>query len=114
MKYDIILAGVGGQGVLSLSGIIALSALEEGYYAKQSEVHGMAQRGGAVSPGQPSRPAEDESPGPDHGHEQEKRPESAEAAFEAGEKVVAPDIEIGQVVGDAEVGTTGLQPLGPG
>jgi indolepyruvate ferredoxin oxidoreductase beta subunit len=49
MKYDIILAGVGGQGVLSLSGIIALSALEEGYYAKQSEVHGMAQRGGAVS-----------------------------------------------------------------
>ncbi len=49
MKYDIILAGVGGQGVLSLSGIIALSALDEGYYAKQSEVHGMAQRGGAVS-----------------------------------------------------------------
>jgi indolepyruvate ferredoxin oxidoreductase beta subunit len=49
MKYDIVLAGVGGQGVLSLSGIIALSALDEGYYAKQSEVHGMAQRGGAVS-----------------------------------------------------------------
>jgi indolepyruvate ferredoxin oxidoreductase beta subunit len=48
MKYDIVLAGVGGQGVLSLAAIIALSALEKGLYAKQSEVHGMAQRGGAV------------------------------------------------------------------
>jgi indolepyruvate ferredoxin oxidoreductase beta subunit len=48
MKYDIVIAGVGGQGVLSLSAIIALSALEQGFYAKQSEVHGMAQRGGAV------------------------------------------------------------------
>jgi indolepyruvate ferredoxin oxidoreductase beta subunit len=33
---------------LSLSAIIALSALEHGFYAKQSEIHGMAQRGGAV------------------------------------------------------------------
>ncbi len=49
MKYDIILAGVGGQGVLSLSAIIAFSAMKEGLQAKQSEVHGMAQRGGAVS-----------------------------------------------------------------
>ena len=49
MKYDIILAGVGGQGVLSLSAIIAFSAMKEGLHAKQSEVHGMAQRGGAVS-----------------------------------------------------------------
>ncbi len=48
MKYDIVIAGVGGQGVLSLSAIIALGALEEGLYAKQSEIHGMAQRGGAV------------------------------------------------------------------
>jgi indolepyruvate ferredoxin oxidoreductase beta subunit len=48
MKYDIVIAGVGGQGVLSLSAIIALSALEHGFYAKQSEIHGMAQRGGAV------------------------------------------------------------------
>jgi indolepyruvate ferredoxin oxidoreductase, beta subunit len=48
MKYDIVISGVGGQGVLSLSAIIALSALENGYYAKQSEIHGMAQRGGAV------------------------------------------------------------------
>ena len=48
LKYDIILAGVGGQGVLSLSGIIAAAALREGLAVKQSEVHGMSQRGGAV------------------------------------------------------------------
>ena len=49
MKFDIILAGVGGQGVLSLSSIIASAALQEGLSVKQSEVHGMAQRGGAVT-----------------------------------------------------------------
>lgn len=48
MKYDIILAGVGGQGVLSVSAIIASGALEQGLRVKQSEVHGMSQRGGAV------------------------------------------------------------------
>lgn len=48
MKYDIILAGVGGQGVLSVSAIIASSAMREGLHVKQSEVHGMSQRGGAV------------------------------------------------------------------
>jgi indolepyruvate ferredoxin oxidoreductase beta subunit len=48
MKYDIILAGVGGQGVLSVSSIIASSAMKEGLFVKQSEVHGMSQRGGAV------------------------------------------------------------------
>jgi indolepyruvate ferredoxin oxidoreductase beta subunit len=48
MKFDVILAGVGGQGVLSVSAIIAASALKEGLMVKQSEVHGMAQRGGAV------------------------------------------------------------------
>jgi indolepyruvate ferredoxin oxidoreductase beta subunit len=48
MKYDIILAGVGGQGVLSVSAIIASSAMREGLTVKQSEVHGMSQRGGAV------------------------------------------------------------------
>ena len=48
MKYDVILAGVGGQGVLSVSAIIASSAMEEGLFVKQSEVHGMSQRGGAV------------------------------------------------------------------
>jgi indolepyruvate ferredoxin oxidoreductase, beta subunit len=49
MKCDIILAGVGGQGVLSLAGIIASAALDDGLNVKQSEVHGMAQRGGAVT-----------------------------------------------------------------
>jgi indolepyruvate ferredoxin oxidoreductase beta subunit len=48
MKYDVILAGVGGQGVLSLSSIIAAAAMQEGLSVKQSEVHGMSQRGGAV------------------------------------------------------------------
>jgi indolepyruvate ferredoxin oxidoreductase, beta subunit len=48
MRYDIILAGVGGQGVLSLSAIIASSAMKEGLHVKQSEVHGMSQRGGEV------------------------------------------------------------------
>ncbi|MGD9899866.1 MAG: indolepyruvate oxidoreductase subunit beta [Calditrichaceae bacterium] len=48
MKYDVILAGVGGQGVLSISAIIASSAMKEGLFVKQSEVHGMSQRGGAV------------------------------------------------------------------
>ena len=48
MKYDIIIAGVGGQGTLSISTIIAWAAMSEGFAVKQSEVHGMAQRGGAV------------------------------------------------------------------
>jgi indolepyruvate ferredoxin oxidoreductase beta subunit len=48
MKKDIILAGVGGQGVLSVAAIIARAAVAEGFAVRQSEVHGMAQRGGAV------------------------------------------------------------------
>jgi len=48
MKYDVILAGVGGQGVLSVASIIAHAAMNEGLNVRQSEVHGMAQRGGAV------------------------------------------------------------------
>ncbi|MCX6539511.1 MAG: indolepyruvate oxidoreductase subunit beta [Acidobacteria bacterium] len=48
MKFDIIVAGVGGQGVLSVSAIIASSAMHEGLSVKQSEVHGMSQRGGEV------------------------------------------------------------------
>ncbi|MDR0444661.1 MAG: indolepyruvate oxidoreductase subunit beta [Treponema sp.] len=48
MKCDVILAGVGGQGVLSVAAIIALAAVDEGLSVRQSEVHGMAQRGGAV------------------------------------------------------------------
>ena len=48
MKCDVILAGVGGQGVLSVAAIIAQAAVDEGFEVRQSEVHGMAQRGGAV------------------------------------------------------------------
>ena len=48
MKCDVILAGVGGQGVLSVAAIIAQAAMKEGLNVRQSEVHGMAQRGGAV------------------------------------------------------------------
>lgn len=48
MKYDIIIAGVGGQGTLSVSSVIASSAMSEGLQVKQSEIHGMSQRGGAV------------------------------------------------------------------
>ena len=48
MKCDILFAGVGGQGVLSMAAVIGRAAIDEGLRAKQSEVHGMAQRGGAV------------------------------------------------------------------
>lgn len=48
MKYDILLAGVGGQGVLSIAAIIAQAAMADGLYVRQSEVHGMSQRGGGV------------------------------------------------------------------
>lgn len=47
-KYDIILAGVGGQGVLTVAAVISIAAMKDGYTLRQSEVHGMAQRGGAV------------------------------------------------------------------
>lgn len=49
MKFDVVLAGVGGQGILSVAEIIALTAVCEGLKIKQSEVHGMSQRGGAVA-----------------------------------------------------------------
>lgn len=48
MKQDIILAGVGGQGIISIAFVVASAALEEGLEVKQAEVHGMSQRGGAV------------------------------------------------------------------
>lgn len=48
MKTDIILSGVGGQGILSIAAAIGEAALEEGLYMKQAEVHGMSQRGGDV------------------------------------------------------------------
>jgi indolepyruvate ferredoxin oxidoreductase, beta subunit len=48
MKTDIILCGVGGQGILSIATIIGEAAMKEGLYIKQAEVHGMSQRGGDV------------------------------------------------------------------
>lgn len=48
MKFDIVIAGVGGQGTLSTAAIIAEAAMEAGLQVKQTEVHGMAQRGGSV------------------------------------------------------------------
>ena len=48
MKVDIILCGVGGQGILSIATIIGEAAMNENLYIKQAEVHGMSQRGGDV------------------------------------------------------------------
>lgn len=48
MKRDIILCGVGGQGILTIATIIGEAATKTGLYLKQAEVHGMSQRGGDV------------------------------------------------------------------
>jgi len=48
MKKDIILAGVGGQGILSIAATIGFAAVDMGLFIKQAEVHGMSQRGGDV------------------------------------------------------------------
>jgi len=48
VRRDVIVAGVGGQGALSLAALLAAAAAREGLCVKQSEVHGMSQRGGAV------------------------------------------------------------------
>lgn len=48
MKKDIILAGVGGQGILSIAAVIGHAAIKDNLYIKQAEVHGMSQRGGDV------------------------------------------------------------------
>jgi indolepyruvate ferredoxin oxidoreductase beta subunit len=48
MKNDIILSGVGGQGILTIAATIGMAAVEMGLYLKQAEVHGMSQRGGDV------------------------------------------------------------------
>jgi indolepyruvate ferredoxin oxidoreductase beta subunit len=48
MKIDIVLAGVGGQGILSIAASIGMAALHHHLYLKQAEVHGMSQRGGSV------------------------------------------------------------------
>ena len=48
MKTNIILAGVGGQGILTIASVLDTAALDNNLNIKQSEVHGMSQRGGAV------------------------------------------------------------------
>ncbi len=48
MKKDIILCGVGGDGIVSVAKIISDAALNMGLFLKQSEIHGMSQRGGSV------------------------------------------------------------------
>jgi hypothetical protein len=48
MKIDIILSGVGGQGILSIAATIGMAAVKKNLHLKQAEVHGMSQRGGAV------------------------------------------------------------------
>lgn len=48
MKADIILSGVGGQGILSIAAVIGEAAVHQNLYMKQAEVHGMSQRGGDV------------------------------------------------------------------
>ena len=48
MKMDLIISGVGGQGILSISTIIGEAAVKKGLFLKQAEVHGMSQRGGEV------------------------------------------------------------------
>src|SRR5512136_315151 len=48
MEQNLILAGVGGQGILSIARAISIAALRHSLHIKQAEVHGMSQRGGAV------------------------------------------------------------------
>ncbi|MDP2339020.1 MAG: indolepyruvate oxidoreductase subunit beta [Bacteroidota bacterium] len=48
MKSDIILAGVGGQGILSIASVLGMAAITGNLNIKQAETHGMSQRGGAV------------------------------------------------------------------
>ncbi len=48
-EKNILIVGVGGQGIILASEVVSLVALSQGYDVKQSEVHGMAQRGGSVS-----------------------------------------------------------------
>jgi len=47
-EYKMVLVGVGGQGILTISDVIAIAAQEKGLHVLGSEVHGMAQKGGSV------------------------------------------------------------------
>lgn len=48
MKTDMVIAGVGGQGILSIAAALGSAALDNNLYMKQAETHGMSQRGGDV------------------------------------------------------------------
>lgn len=48
-ELNVILAGVGGQGILLASQVLGVTAVKEGFNVRVSEIHGMAQRGGAVT-----------------------------------------------------------------
>ncbi len=48
MKYEIFLAGIGGQGILSMTDILCNAAVDTGFKVRGSETHGMSQRGGTV------------------------------------------------------------------
>ena len=48
MDMNIIVSGVGGQGILSIAYVLDNAAMKEDFRFKQAEVHGMSQRGGAV------------------------------------------------------------------
>jgi indolepyruvate ferredoxin oxidoreductase beta subunit len=48
MKTDMVIAGVGGQGILSIAAALGAAALDKNLYMKQAETHGMSQRGGDV------------------------------------------------------------------
>lgn len=47
-EFNVVVMGVGGQGLLTLAGIISEAALKQGYDVKMSELHGLSQRGGSV------------------------------------------------------------------
>lgn len=47
-EFNVVIVGVGGQGILTLQAIIAQAALAQGFDIKTSEIHGLAQRGGSV------------------------------------------------------------------
>lgn len=47
--YNVLIVGVGGQGIILASDVLSLAAARHGYDVKKNEIHGMAQRGGSVS-----------------------------------------------------------------
>lgn len=47
-QFSLVIAGVGGQGLITLTKILAIAAMEEGYEVRTSELHGLSQRGGSV------------------------------------------------------------------